>query len=760
MRRTRWLILAAITIIVVAVASTYYSRLARLEKEAPARPQPLRAGLDATAEGWRFRKTDDVRRGPNGAPCPVIEVLAKSFEQIKEPSSYQLGGVELKIFHDCGETYDDVKSAKASFDTASGLLYSEGEVEITMGVAGNQPAAGGRLVKIVSSGVHFETQTGKVFTDKPAHFTFENGDGKAVGADYDPNNRQLHMKSEVVLNWRGRSPKAIPMKVESADLVYFEQPGMISLSPWARMTRGATKVQGAQTWVTLDGDKIQLVQSDNANGVQEDPNRKIEYSAAKLALSFSDEGQVNRVVGDQNANLVSTTATGTTNVRTNHLELSLNTAEKESTLEQATAMGNSVVESRPAVKPGIPPPDTRVLKSDFILLRMRPGGQEISSVETHTPGSLEFIPNRAGQPHRYLNGERFWIAYGAGNNIQSFRATKATTRTEKPPKDGKPAPPVLTSSDEFKAEFDPATNQVARLEQTSTFRYQEGDRKAQSDRATLDERTSNITLTSSARVVDASGSASADRIVLNQKSGDFSAEGHVTSTRLPDKKGSSSAMLSNSEPIQAKADRMNSTGDNRQIQYIGHAVAWQGANRIEADRIDIDRDKRVMRASGSVVSQFVDKPKTGKDGKPVAQQTTVFTVVRAPRMVYTEETRLAHYQGGAVLNRPNLTVKAREIKAYLKDANDNSDSSLDRAVADGSVVVVQTAPDRVKTGTSEHAEYFAADEKMVMTGGKPKFVDSQKGTTTGDELTYYARNDRLLVNGVENRRAESTILRK
>jgi len=49
MRRARWLILAAITIIVFAVGATYYERLARMARETPAPPTPLRAGIDASA---------------------------------------------------------------------------------------------------------------------------------------------------------------------------------------------------------------------------------------------------------------------------------------------------------------------------------------------------------------------------------------------------------------------------------------------------------------------------------------------------------------------------------------------------------------------------------------------------------------------------------------------------------------------------------------------------------------------------------------
>jgi lipopolysaccharide export system protein LptA len=169
-----------------------------------------------------------------------------------------------------------------------------------------------------------------------------------------------------------------------------------------------------------------------------------------------------------------------------------------------------------------------------------------------------------------------------------------------------------------------------------------------------------------------------------------------------------------------------------------------------------------VNASGNVVSQFVDKPKKDKDGKPIpaAQQQSVFTMVRAPEMTYTDEDRLAYYRGGVVLNRPNMSVKAREIKAYLKDSDDNSDSSLDHAFATGQVVIVQSAPDRTRTGTGEHAEYYIADDKVILEGGQPKMVDSLKGTTMGKQLTYFSKNDRLLVNGVEQQHSESVIRRK
>jgi lipopolysaccharide export system protein LptA len=395
---------------------------------------------------------------------------------------------------------------------------------------------------------------------------------------------------------------------------------------------------------------------------------------------------------------------------------------------------------------------------------MRPGGEEIDNVETAGPGTLDFLPNRPGRPKRFLKGDRMWIAYGAENHIQSFRSVNVSTRTEKPPKQGEPVPPpALTQSKEMTATFDPKTSELAHLEQKVDFRYEEGVRHATSARATLEQQKDLMTLDGSARVWDPTGSAAADHLVMNQKTSDFSANGHVASTRLPDPKGKSSSMLSTDEIMQARADRMVSTDNNQKIRYEGHAVAWQGANRIEADRLDIDRDQQILEAHGHVTSQFADKPKAEDPQAPKktrAPAAPVFTVVRAPDMHYTEDERIARYTGGVTLARPGLNVVAKEITAYLNDSSESS--SLDKAFADGAVRIVSTSSkdNRTRTGTSEHAEYYAGEEKVIMNKGRPLMVDSLKGRTTGEELTWFANDDRLLVNGVEKRPVESTLIRK
>ena len=73
------------------------------------------------------------------------------------------------------------------------------------------------MLKIQRSGVHFASDTGKATTDREANFEFEQGGGSATGADYDPTTQQLHLRSKVKLDWRGRTEDAKPMHIEAGE---------------------------------------------------------------------------------------------------------------------------------------------------------------------------------------------------------------------------------------------------------------------------------------------------------------------------------------------------------------------------------------------------------------------------------------------------------------------------------------------------------------------------------------------------------------
>ena len=221
---------------------------------------------------------------------------------------------------------------------------------------------------------------------------------------------------------------------------------------------------------------------------------------------------------------------------------------------------------------------------------MRNGGRDLDNVETLASGRLEFIPNRPGQRHRTVDADHMLVTYGADNVIQFFRATNAATHTDPEPQTQQAGEssgdPLLTWSKDLKADFDPKTGQLAHMEQWNDFRYQEGDRRARANRATIEQARNLITLDQAARIWDASGATSADRILLDQKTGDISAEGNVVSTRMPDQQGKSSAMLTNDQPLEAKAARMQTANQNDEdpLRRPGGGVAGRQPGLGRRDR--------------------------------------------------------------------------------------------------------------------------------------------------------------------------------
>jgi lipopolysaccharide export system protein LptA len=778
MRHIRPLLLLAFLVVLAGVGATYYARLKQQALSAPAKPAPLPAGTIGSSHHWTYTHTSNEKT--------VITVHADDLQEV-EGKQY-LSGVTLDILNKDGQQYDHVTSAKAEADLNAGMLYSDGEVEITMKVPLDQPPTGPRLMVIKSTGVHVEIKTGKANTDRLATFKFDRGDGQSVGANYDPTTRDLDMHSQVEMIWRGTDPKTVPMKIEAGQARYSERDARVLLFPWSRLTRDTLTLNAGPAVVLLAKDKIQRVETQQAHGTDQRPQRDLEYAARWLSIEFNDDNQIQKITGTEQAKLVSTADTTITTMTADRVVMDFDTSTTDSILRTALAQGHSMVESQPLPKPGTDPADTRILKSDVILTKMRPGGQEIETVETQSPGGLEFIPNGPDKPHRWMNGERISIAYGPKNQIQSFRSNAVSTRTVKPkPKDAKEAPaPEFTWSKDLFATFLPNSSQLDKLEQNHDFRWESGDRKAKAERAMLDQPNNRIDLIGKARISDSTGSTDADRILMDQKSGDFTAEGNVSSTRMPDKSNDQSSgqdsgnkgsgktdsgggMLDQNEPLHARAKKMQSTDNNLQVRYEGNAVLWQGANRLEAEVVEIDRDNDLLKAHGHVISQLLDKeksqdqskskPKENDPKKPATSPAPrVFTIVRAPELAYDDDKRVAEYKDGAILERSNMQVKAAVIRAFLR--NDSDDSSLDHAFADGQVQIHSTALARTRDGTSDHAEYYVDEDKVILTGGRPNLVDSLKGTTQGEKLTLFSKDDRLLVNGVEAQPVKSVLNRK
>jgi lipopolysaccharide export system protein LptA len=92
-------------------------------------------------------------------------------------------------------------------------------------------------------------------------------------------------------------------------------------------------------------------------------------------------------------------------------------------------------------------------------------------------------------------------------------------------------------------------------------------------------------------------------------------------------------------------------------------------------------------------------------------------------------------------------MTADHLDAFLFPRNvgkkGNGQGQLERIVAQGHVEVHQ--PGRQAAG--DQLIYTAAEDRFVLTGGSPSIFDAEQGKIRGDSLTFFRRDDKVLVEG-------------
>jgi lipopolysaccharide transport protein LptA len=269
-------------------------------------------------------------------------------------------------------------------------------------------------------------------------------------------------------------------------------------------------------------------------------------------------------------------------------------------------------------------------------------------------------------------------------------------------------------------------------------------------------------------VWDPDSRTSADQLTLDQESGDFLARGRVASVyhekaasaavdRAAAQANQDGELFSTAEPVYATAERMVSKQRSGLLEYHGKARLWQGADRIDAEQIHIARREKKLTARENVVSVIGRKDEDSPQEKSSGAARRESPIeVRADAMQYAEAARLIEYDGRVELTRGAVLVKAQEIDAWLA-APGSAGKRLEKAAARGAVEILETVGNDAagRSGFGQRADYYPAEEKVVLEGEPARVVNASRDTTQGAALTYYLNDDRLLVLGSPQQRSYS-----
>jgi lipopolysaccharide export system protein LptA len=254
---------------------------------------------------------------------------------------------------------------------------------------------------------------------------------------------------------------------------------------------------------------------------------------------------------------------------------------------------------------------------------------------------------------------------------------------------------------------------------------------------------------------------------MNRVTGDALAEGNVKSTYSDLKAQPDGGMLASSDPIHVTSHSMTAHRSSGIALYSGNARLWQNANVVEAPTIEFDRDHRSLIAQAGVaqagVAQDRDQGMALQEiqSSSAPQVSTVLVQVdkkgnvtpihvTSDRLTYTDSERKVFLTGGVTAKGSDATVTSQEMSVYLYPRSQTqaqqgigTPGQVERMIAQNQVVIVQPA----RHGNGDKLVYTAKDDKFVLSGKSPSIFDAERGKTTGDSLTFYRLDDRVLVEG-------------
>jgi lipopolysaccharide export system protein LptA len=111
--------------------------------------------------------------------------------------------------------------------------------------------------------------------------------------------------------------------------------------------------------------------------------------------------------------------------------------------------------------------------------------------------------------------------------------------------------------------------------------------------------------------------------------------------------------------------------------------------------------------------------------------------VKAERMTYERQTQTFLFQEDVRVHRCDMTILCDRLRVF----NDAAGQRVERIVFTGNVRMQQGA----RRVTADRAEYFDAEQKLILTGNPKAWDADELNELTGEEIVVFLEQDKLLV---------------
>ena len=706
------------------VAAGFYLRsIVHSQGVAPGQvPQVIAPNLQQDAKHFTATQSDGQKK--------LFTVRAETFQQFKEGDRYELHDASIILYGRDGSRSDQIYGSDFQYDKASGEIVAQGEVQIDL--AANSPVAGASgpvaqvtksVVHLKTSGLTFNENTGMAQTSERIEFRIPDASGSAVGAIYDSRANVLTLQSAVKLTTTGKQKADITG--QSATIV--RSPDRILIQK-ARIEQAPRVVETDKLTVMLRADNTveKILGTGSVRAMREGP-AGFEMTAPEGELSLDSNSQPRNGSLSGGVSMVSRGETPSQG-KAGKLLLSFGAKGK---LDKVRA------EDFVNFQQGAPG-KSQEIQAAAVDLYIRDGKVIDKAATSSGPAKIVVTQDTTRSE---ITAGQFDAKFGQQNRVKSiFGSPDARVVSTTPGQIDR-----VTNSREVLASFN-AKGEMVSAEQNGDFRYQQGDRKGWADHARYNSSDESFLLTGSPRVVQGDSSVTADSIQINRKNDTAYGQGNVKSTynQKPQSNGApaAGAMLASGDPIHVTGSSVTANRSSGTARYTA-ARLWRGADIVEAPIIIFDQPHRSLQAQGNksarVASVFVQPDKNGK---------TTPVHVTADKLTYVDSERKAVYSGNVLVQIEGGTISADTAEAFLAartgSAGSQSASQLDRIVAQGDIKIEQTG----RKATGSQLLYSAGEEKFVLTGSPgrlPSIFDAEQGQISGDSLTFFTHDGRVLV---------------
>ena len=790
-RLRRWFAFGAILMVASVAGMYFYARLSLLKS---VREMPAKLGLDIqqTAEGFSISKSEQGRT--------LFTVSASKAVQFKEGGRAELHNVKIVIYGKDAGRFDQIAGDDFEYDPASGNVSAKGTVLIDLeanpeGMRHSDqtpPEQAKEPIHLETNGLVFNRNTGDASATGKVMFETPQASGSAVGIQYVAKTGTMNLLSAVALTVN--RPQAVHLDADRGAIS--KQPREVVLTA-VRMVRERQRMQADQATFFLRNDNTVdriLAEGDvrtdlGGRAVSNSSNSETRERSERAELFLTGaRNQLTTAVLSGNVQLASRDAashgaTGTQSaeaaagrvtlhfsgqqiLKTVHAEDGVRLSQKNN--QNGTGTGGASLSasggSRSQDIEMTAPVMDFIVKDGRLLERAESSGPP-QIVITQPGANQKTVVTAAKFTAKFTEKNRLAALHGepdakiVSGLLDATRAGTTTTKTEATKAGLAGTSDRVSTSKMLDVSFLPEGG-VSSLTQSGTVAYVDGPQRAWGERGVYTAADQMLVLSGSPRVVDTGMTTTAQMIRVNRTTGDAVAEGNVKSTYSDLKAQPDGGLLASSDPIHVTSRSMTAHHSPAIAMYTGDARLWQNANVVEAPTLQFDRDHRSLvaqaaRQSPAATQTLAQSVSTvlvqvDKDGKVTPVHIT------SARLSYADAERRILLDGGVTAKASDATMTAQQMTVFLRSRskseaglNPGAPGQVERIVAEHSVVMTQ--PTRRATG--DRLVYTAAEGKFVLTGGPlsgpPSIFDAERGKTTGDSLTFYRHDDRVLVEGKE-----------